>query len=110
MSEQTPSAEIDALSVVRDLLAQAWEEGYQARRGEGWQSPGADNPYRVTLSGAFAENCLPSGCSCGCHNPTYGLHYSHMVPCCATSQTPAPRRGLSAPSHAPRGETTEEEA
>jgi hypothetical protein len=37
--------------------------------------------------GAFAESCLPPGCSCGCHNPTYGIHYSHLVPCCDQPDT-----------------------
>lgn len=35
-------------SCLREALAEAWEEGYRARAGEGWQSPGADNPYRAT--------------------------------------------------------------
>lgn len=45
MSEH--SAENDAPAYTREDMARAWEEGYQARKGEGWQSPGADNPYYV---------------------------------------------------------------
>lgn len=36
------------MPLITSLQHEAWDEGYRARKGEGWESPGADNPYEVT--------------------------------------------------------------
>ena len=90
-------AEVDRLSVENAQLRSTIEAVTEAVRPNGRTvqrrmlaaldalAAGVGVDDRREVTGQFVGDCCvpePGACSCICHHPEFGLHVSHVAPCC----------------------------